>query len=216
MNHYFDQTEKNAATPGRESFSGRPLTDRLFYESTAIIHIIKNEISSSGTFVEKLGDYSHAFARTAHFDTKRAETILRDLFKETFGQTMNQMREELVKRQENVTDQSRQSAYDHATAIGDLMQESVKMSFNRAVAHQAQHLGQELDVTDAFARGLMAEEFEAAEGQTLWEWGKELDERFYRPQIEAEKQERSQSRSNEREPRGRSATRTTQRSRPRP
>ncbi|WP_158585238.1 hypothetical protein [Oceaniradius stylonematis] len=39
----------------------------------------------------------------------------------------------------------------------------------------------------------MSEEFNAAEGSQLHEWGKELDEQFYRPQVEAEKSQREQT-----------------------
>lgn len=35
----------------------------------------------------------------------------------------------------------------------------------------------------------MKEEFKAAENQELYDWGKKLEDEFYRPQIEAEKHE---------------------------
>lgn len=197
MNHYYDPGENQRVVQARESFSGRLLTDRQFDEALAITGIIESEIKRSGAFKDKLGDYAYAFARTERFDAMKAETVLRDLFRERTGQTMNQMREDQAKRQENVSDDQRQRAYEQATAIADLMENGVKLSFNRAVAHQAQQLAQEMEVSDAFARGLMAEEFEAAEGRSLWDWGKELDEQIYRPQIEAEKQERKASRSPE-------------------
>lgn len=63
----------------------------------------------------------------------------------------------------------------------------------------------------------MAQEFEAAENIKLSDWGKELEERFFRPQIEAEMAERekareqSQDRGSGRNNTG-SATRTASRS----
>ncbi|WP_210208751.1 hypothetical protein, partial [Rhodoplanes roseus] len=55
----------------------------------------------------------------------------------------------------------------------------------------------------------------------LFEWGKELDERFYRPQIEAEKAEREAQRSQEKSrsrssDRGGTETRSTARTSSRP
>jgi len=41
----------------------------------------------------------------------------------------------------------------------------------------------------------MSEEFNAAEDAKLYDWGKELNEQFFRPQIEAEKAERKTSQS---------------------
>lgn len=36
----------------------------------------------------------------------------------------------------------------------------------------------------------MNEQFKAVENTELYDWGKQLEERFYRPQIEAETRER--------------------------
>lgn len=175
----------------RESFSGRLLTDRQFDDALSITGIIEREIRSSGAFKDKLGDYSYAFARSEKFDAMKAETILRDIFKERTGRTMNQYREELAKREETLTDDHRALAYARACDIGDMMEKGVKMSFHRAYAHQAQQLAEEIGITDACAKRLMREEFSAAENADLTDWGKELDEQYYRPQIEAEKAERS-------------------------
>jgi hypothetical protein len=37
----------------------------------------------------------------------------------------------------------------------------------------------------------MAEAFEMAEGQSIFDWGKELDQRFFQAGVDAEKAERS-------------------------
>ncbi|MFG1339971.1 hypothetical protein [Xanthobacter autotrophicus] len=191
MNDHSNANKKDRVPVARESFSGRLLTDRQFDEAIAITTIIEQEIRQSGTFKDKLGDYSYAFARTEKFDTVKAEAIIRDLFKERTGQSMNQMREDMAKREEAVTDTQRAEAYARACAIGELMADSPKMSFHRAFTHQARQLGEAMGVTDACARRLMREEFAAAEGSELQAWGKELDETIYRPQIEAEKSERA-------------------------
>jgi len=191
-------TEADRLKSARESFSGRLLTDAQFDESIAITGIVEREIQKSGAFKDKLGDYAYAFARSEKFDVMKAETVLRDLFKERTGQSMNELRKELVEREDNLTEQARQSAYNHATGLGDLIENGNKISFNRAFAQQAQTLATELQITDIGAKRLMSDEFKSAEGSELYDWGKELEEQFYRPQIEAEKQQREaqQSRGN--------------------
>jgi hypothetical protein len=195
MNNVYAPKENERVAAARESFSGRLLTDRQFDDAMTITGIIEREIKSSGAFKDKLGDYAFAFARSEKFDAVKSESILRDLFKERTGQTMNQMREELAKREEAITDDHRAQAYSQACAIGELMEHGVKMSFHRAYAHQAQQLGEQIGVTDACAKRLMREEFATIENVELQVWGKELDEQFYRPQIDAEKSEREQSRT---------------------
>lgn len=190
-------TEADRLKSARESFSGRLLTDAQFDESIAITGIVEREIQKSGAFKDKLGDYAYAFARSEKFDVMKAETVLRDLFKERTGQSMNDMRKELVEREENLPDQARQSAYNHATGVGDLIENGDKMSFNRAFAQQAQTLATDLQITDIGAKRLMSDEFKAAEGSELYDWGKELEEQFYRPQIEAEKQQRQAQQTRE-------------------
>ena len=195
MNTPSNSGESDRIAQARESFSGRLLTNRQFDEAIGLTQIIEREIQKSGSFKEKLGDYAYAFARSERFDAVKSESMLRDLFKERTGQTMNQMREGLVQAQEALSDEQRQNAYQYAVDVGTLMEQGVKVSFNRAVAEQSQKMATELGITDNAARSIMAEEFEAVERQSLWEWGKQLDEEIYRPQIEAEKQERSQTRS---------------------
>ena len=92
-NHY---TSWKAA---RESFSGRLLSGSQFGDAMAITEVIQREIWKTGTFKDKLGDYAHAFARSEKFDAMKAETIVRDLFRERTGKTMNQLREELLDRE---------------------------------------------------------------------------------------------------------------------
>ena len=186
-----NETERIARA--RESFSGRLLTDAQFGEAMAIARIIHREIRKSGSFKDKLGDYANAFARTERFDAVKADTIIRDLFRERYGQTMNQMREDLAKREERISDDMRAAAYQAACAIGDRVDKGDKLTFFRAMTTEAQSLAGAFGITDAAARRLMAEEFKAIEGTELADWGKELDERYYKAQIEAEKVGRSQT-----------------------
>ncbi|MCJ2033179.1 hypothetical protein [Methylobacterium sp. J-068] len=64
------------------------------------------------------------------------------------------------------------------------------MSFARAYATQAEDLAGALGITDAAAKALMKDEFKAVEKVELYDWGKEPEERFYRPEIEAGARER--------------------------
>jgi hypothetical protein len=208
MNTTNTTNQPSRLASARESFSGRLLTDRQFEEAISITGIIESEIRESGSFKDKLGDYSYAFARSQSFDAVKSETIIRDLFKERTGQTMNQMRESLAEREDAVTDDHRAKAYSQACAIGDVMEQGVKVTFNRALAHQAQQLAVEIGVTDTCAKRLMREEFAAAEESELMDWGKELDETVYRPQIDAEKSERMAAREEPERP-GRQVSRPT-------
>jgi hypothetical protein len=187
-----DETERIAIA--RESFSGRLLSDAQFEEAIAITRIIEREIDKAGTFKDKLGDYAYAYARSQKMDAQRAENILRDLYKERTGQTMNQTRERLMKREEALTDEERAIGYEHAVRIGERVEHGDKIAFSRAYAAEAGTMANNLGITHTAARRIMADEFEAAENVKLRDWGKELDAQHFQPQIEAEKEERARNR----------------------
>ena len=202
MEYMYEPKEMNRVLEARESFSGRLLSDAQFDEAMAITGIVEREIRKSGAFKEKLGDYAYAFSRTEKFDPLKAETILSDLFKARTGQTMNQMREGFAERESKLTRAQTGQAYDHAIAVGKMIEEGNKISFHRAFNHQATQLAGQLGITDAGAKRLMKEEFKTAEADLdFYEWGKDIEERFYKPQIEREKEqrERGQERDNGRE-----------------
>ncbi len=188
----------------RENFSARLLTDPQYFECKSIARIIEREILYSGKFKDKLGDYAYALARSQKFDVAKAETILRDVFKASTGQSMNQMRESLANNLEAINDDHRQKAYQSACDIGNLMESGDKLTFHRVFASQAQNLAREFGITDIAAKRIMSDEFTQTEGSKLYDWGKELDGQFFRPQIDAEKQQREARTSNV----GRTKTRT--------
>jgi hypothetical protein len=194
----YEPKEMNRVLEARESFSGRLLSDAQFDEAMAVTGIIEREIRKNGAFKEKLGDYAYAFSRTEKFDPMKGETILRDLFKARTGQTMNQMREGFAERENKLTKTQTGQAYDYALAVGKMIEDGDKISFHRAFNHQAAQLANELRITDAAAKRLMKEEFKAAEADLdFYEWGKDIEDRFYRPQIEAEKEQRERSQERE-------------------
>lgn len=204
-----ERTSAERLAAARESFSGRLLSDAQFKEAIAITGIIEREIHRSGTFKEKLADYAYAFARTEKFDAAKAETMVRDLYKERVGETMNQTREALAAREQSYGDSDRHKAYDHACAVGDMIEHGNKISFNRALSHEADKLARDLGITEVGAKKLMALEFSAIEqGVDFYQWGKDLEERFYRPQIEAERQSREKPQETETRSPSRTVTRT--------
>lgn len=103
----------------------------------AITGILEREIRKSGSFKEKLGDYAYAFSRTEKFDPGKAEIVIRDLFQARTGQTMNQIREDLIGREEKLQKQHKSLALDYAQAVGTMIREGDKINFHRAFSHQA-------------------------------------------------------------------------------
>ncbi len=191
-----DEAERDSLAKARESFSGRLLTDSQFDEAIAITQILEREVYKSGSFKDKLQDYSYAMARSEKLDSKRLETTIRDLFKERTGRTMNQMREELKAREDRLDDADRDQILMASHEVEVMMANGDKITFNRALAEKAQTLAEELNITDNGAKKLMADTFDAEQsedGPRFYEWGEALDEQYYRPQIEAEKQARAEA-----------------------
>jgi hypothetical protein len=169
MNMYYDPKEKDRVAEARESFSGRLLTDPQFDEAMAIAGILESEIKKSGTFKEKLADYANAFARTEKFDVMKAETTLRDLFKARTGQSMNQLRETLVAKEDNLPEQVDDRAKQVTREIRDMIKDGNKMPFHRAYDHHAGVLANEFGITNAGAKRVMTEAFrENADGEKDW------------------------------------------------
>lgn len=189
-----NEAETERIEPGRESFSGRLLGDALFKEFNLSAQVVEGEIHHSGTFKDCLGDYAYMIAKRHKMDAQRAENIIRDLYKERVGETMNQTREGLMKREEALTDDERAMGYEHAVRIGERVERGDKIAFSRAYSTEAGAMAANLGITQIAARKIMAQEFEAAENTQLRDWGKELDAQYFQPQIEAEKAERAQSR----------------------
>lgn len=194
MNEAEKNRPENRTAQARESFSGRLLTDMQFEDAMAITGIIEREIRTTGTFREKLGDYAVAMARTEKFDAVKAETILRDLFTIRTGQSMNRMREGLKERENNLTEEQKRGAYNQAREVGRIIQQGDKIPFHRAYASQKANLAEELGITASRAGALMKEEFQQRENRDFYEWGKECEAKYYRPQVEAEKQQRAAER----------------------
>jgi len=186
-------TDKDQNVPRvRECFAARLLTDDQFADAVAITKIIEREINKTGQFREKLGDYAYAYGRKENFDAVKSEMILRDIFKERVGMSMNAVREQLIKHEDTYTDADQQRTRQIPSEIESLMKKGNKITFNRALAQKSGELGSELGVTDIRAKTLIRDEFEQNQKSKFYDWGRSLDEKYYRTQIQAEKQLRQQ------------------------
>lgn len=186
-------------TAAHESFSGKTMTDSQLKEAVAIADILHNEIHRSGSFIEKLTDYAHAFARNEKFDAMRGEKIIRDIYTATQGQSMNQTREGLASAEQNLPENAQTRALACAETIGELIQAPPTQPFYQAYDRAAVTLAGEFGVTQNAAKALMKETFEQSHGKDLYAHGKEFEEAYYKPVREAEiaarKAEQLQTRS---------------------
>lgn len=218
MNILYEPRELEGVAQSRESFPARIRTDTEFDDVIAITGIIEREIKTNGKFKDKLTDFSAALARTASFDVVQADTIVRDMFKARTGQTMKQMLDGLLQRERalfgapaqkpalsndftaveavpgNVTGDQKARAYKAANDAGLMVSEGRLLTFNRAVSYEAAVLATELGVTEAGAKRFIKEIFTETENRDFWEWGKELDSKYFYPQVEAERQRRAAAR----------------------
>ncbi|WP_299825290.1 hypothetical protein [uncultured Roseobacter sp.] len=179
-------TNDDQLTAARESFSGKSMTETQLKQAVAIADIIHAEIQQSGSFIEQLTDYSHAFARSEKFDAMRGEKIIRDTYIATYGQSMNQTREALIAAAENLPDTARARALVCAESIGDLIQAPPTQPSYLAQDRAAVTLSSEFGITQKVANALMAEEFEQKHGKKLSTHGKESEEAYHKPVREAE------------------------------
>ncbi len=198
MENMFTPEEAKRVAEARMSFSGRLLTDRQFNDFIAVTGIIERRIEETGSFVDPLNDYANALARTERFDAVKSGNTIRELFKLRTGLTMNAMREEFLEREaalfdreNNPAEQERQKAYRAGVEAGRMVETGDKITFYRALNHEAVQLAKQLSITHVGARKFIDESFEEIEGRSLSEWGRELDEKYYRPQIESEKKQRA-------------------------
>jgi len=183
---YIDQTRDTA----RQSETGRRMTDSQFEEAWQVTGIMRREIEKSASFISKLTDYAHAFARDERFDAARGEMVIRDLYAERYGETMNETREALLDREANVRDDSQDFALDQARSVLNSIQEKEDMPFWKALDRGAVRFAGEQGISETAARSVIKEAFENAEGQDFYKTGKSLEEKHY--QVEGRIERRSQ------------------------
>ena len=207
MNHVFNPKEIEGLSNARESFSGLLLTERQFYEVTAITGIIERSMQETGTFQKQLDSYSTSYAASNGISIAKANTVIRDIYAARKGETLKKSLDGLRKNEEKLFDRKNnpaaaelQQAYIAANEVGRMVEQGKKITFNRALAYEASQLAPSLGITDLGAKKLMSESFKQVENREFRDWGKELDSKYYHPQIEAEKAERTLQRSQTRTP----------------
>jgi hypothetical protein len=192
MNETTDPRDRIAED--RNSYTGKMLTDGQFEESWALAGVMERSIRTSGSFVEKLGDYVHAFARAEKFDAVKAEKIIRDIFKERCGLSMNQMREGLMAREVEIDDTIREQAIEHAWNLESLIRDAGTMPFYKAFDHKAGQMARTFGITQVGAKNIMKKAYEKVEGRDLYKTGKDWEEKCHLPQRQADKQAREDAR----------------------
>jgi len=180
----------------RTGFTGKTLTHTQFDEVWSIAGIIKRNIEKTGSFVEKLSDYSHAFARTERFDQLRGETIIRDIFKDRYEISMNQMREDKLERDKNLPENARSVAQEEAYRVLDLIRDGETQPFYRAYDTSAYNVADVLNITESKSKELMKDTFYESEGRDLYEVGKEIEKEFHEPAREAAREKYKQEKAN--------------------
>ena len=174
----------------RKSFTGKRLTSSQFDESWAIAGVMEREIRTSGSFIEKLTDYAHVFARSQKFDALKGESIIRDIFAARYGQTMNKMREGLMQREATLKENGQDQALHYAQSIGWMIVEGETMPFFSAYDEAATAMAIQHSISETGAKELMKEAYAQAEGRELYDAFKELEQQFHRPKQEAKSTER--------------------------
>lgn len=180
--------EQERVVDARMNGVGKLMTDAHFDEALLITKIMEGDIQTNGRYADKLQDYSAAYARPKkNLSFIQAETIIRDLFEARTGMSMKEMLDQYRERETNLTEEQRRAAFPYANEIGAMIERG-DISFHRASASQARSCAMELDITDAGAKRVMSEQFEAVNTQTLYDWGKAKEKQHYNPpQRETEK-----------------------------
>lgn len=194
MNEVLDPESQARIGKARQSFTGKRSTDGQFEEGWALAGVMARSIRTSGSFVEKLTDYAHAFARGEKFDTIKGETIIRDIFKERYGLSMNQMREGLLAREVEVDPTIKERAIEHAWNLELLIRDGETMPFYKAFDHEAGTMAKTFGITQVGAKQMMKKAYEEIEGRDLYKTGKEWEEKYHLPARDAEKQARETAR----------------------
>lgn len=165
-------------TTARESYTGSRLTDAQFHAAWNISSILNREIHRTGSFREKLTDFAHVFARSEKFDALRGEAIVRDIYKARFGESLNQTRECLVKKEQGLREAGVGIALPYARKIESLIKEQPMMRFFEAFDAAAIEMARTCGITDSGAKGMMKEAFQEAEGNDLYIHCKALECQF--------------------------------------
>ncbi|MEM9699403.1 MAG: hypothetical protein AAF943_11495 [Pseudomonadota bacterium] len=172
----------------RNSFHGKTMTETQLRDTWGIAGIMERSIRRTGTFKDKLNDFTNAFARSERFEHMKGEEIIRDIFKVRFGQTMNQMREGLMEREAALGPDAKQEALERARLVLADIQQGETMPFYAASEKHALPFAKTHGVTEVAAKKSMSAAFKEAEGRDLYDVGKELEAKHHVPVREAHRE----------------------------
>lgn len=170
----------------RQSDAAKNLTESQFDEGDAIAQIMARGIKKTGMFRDKLSGYSEALAAGERFDALKAEEIVRGLFKERYGETMNQMRERLMTRERELESDIDGEALRSAVTVVARIGEEPTVPFYQAYDQEAVAMAKKHGITEAGAKTMMKTAFAAHEGRELYEAGKEAETLYHRPDRKEE------------------------------
>jgi len=203
MNTIYEPIDTGMIAETRNSYSARLLTDPQFEEFTSLCIMLNREIHRSGSFIEKLGIYSFAVSLTEKgISTSRADTIIRDLFKGLFGQMLDGLRQSLLKNEEALDEEAIAMGFPYAMEVLQMIEGNEdeghgvsSVPFHRAYSHQAALMATQLSITDAAVKKIISEQLEKLEGRAFYEKGKQYEDKYFQPQIQAEKRHREARKS---------------------
>lgn len=184
----------NPRVKARASYSGSRLTDAQFDEAWNITGILHREIHRSGSFIEKLTDYARTFAGRGKVDASREEAILRDIYAERFGQSMNKTREGLADRERTLRNAGDEQAQHYAQTVTALIPQGETMPFYQAYDRAASDMARQHGISEAGAKSMMKDAFAHAEGGSLYEVGKALEAEHHIPARDAQRAARTAER----------------------
>jgi len=176
------QSPKQAA---RQSYSGQRLSARHFEDVYAITGIIERDITHDASFYQSRENYAFAFSKGLKLTPSQCENIIGDVFKARFGKTMNQMREDYIKRDEEI---AQDQALPYAEKLKTLIQDG--QSFYKAQDIIASEMTHALGITSKRSKALMKDAHQQAHGMELYDVSKELEAAY---QMSPEKQSTKQS-----------------------
>jgi hypothetical protein len=192
MNTTLTEDGQHRLAAARATETGQKMTDVQFEEVWAVAGIMDRSIRATGVFKDKLVDFAHAYARTQKFGSPQAETIIRDIYEERYGETMNDRRKALVANEEGLGNDARADILRHARDLKALIAEGETMPLYRAIDLQATALAEKYDISEAGAKRTMAATYKQAGGTELYADMKAVEDQYHTPKAA---KTRSQARS---------------------
>ena len=176
------------------SYTAARLLDGEMEDAKAICGIIARDIRKTGSFFEARENYAFAYSKGKKINPDQAQSVLNDIFKAQHGQSMNQMREALIAKDQTVMPDQ---ALPYVQQITSLIQAGDTMPFYKALDQAAGEMANDLGITQKRAKTLMSDAHAQSQGRKLYDVGKELEATYHTPVAEAQKARRALDRANQ-------------------